>query len=95
MKQLELGTGLWTDFYISEARKEAKDHEWLNSVLDSLEVYAKAKKSEQFSKEAMYSSDKMNKRLVSNDEINMRYDYDIESDKEAYLRRKMERGRKF
>ena len=43
----------------------------------------------------MYSSDKMNKRLVSNDEINMRYDYDIESDKEAYLRRKMERGRKF
>ena len=38
-----IGDWAMTDFYISEARKEAKDHEWLNSVLDSLEVYAAKK----------------------------------------------------
>ena len=36
----------------------------------------------------MYSSDKMNKRLVSDDEINMRYDHGVENDKASYLRRK-------
>ena len=43
----------------------------------------------------MYSSDKMNKRLVSDDEINMRYDHGVENDKASYLRRKIERGKKF
>lgn len=90
-----IGDWAMTDFYINEAKKEAKDHEWLNSVLDSLENYAKAKKSEQFSKEAIYSSEKINKRLVSNDELNMNYNYAVETEKEAYLRRKMERGKRF
>ena len=35
-------SGDWalTDFFINEARREAKGNEWLNSVIDRLEVYA-------------------------------------------------------
>ena len=43
----------------------------------------------------MYSSEKMQKRMVSNDELNMSYDYNIENEKASYLRRKIERGKKF
>ena len=39
--------------------------------------------------------EKMNKRLSSHDEINMSYDFNVENEKAAYLRRKMERGKKF
>lgn len=80
---------------LNEARKEAKGNEWLNSVINSIEVYAKKKQQQQFSKEAMYSSEKMQKRMVSNDELNMSYDYNIENEKASYLRRKIERGKKF
>ena len=83
------------NFILNEARAVAKDHEWLHKVIDSIEVYAKQKKTEEFSKEAMYSSEKMNKRLSSHDEINMSYDFNVENEKAAYLRRKMERGKKF
>lgn len=90
-------TGDWalTEFFINEARREAKDNEWLNSVIDRLETYAKDRQSENFSKEALYSSEKMNKRLVSDDELNMNYSLDLESSKNAYLRRKVERGKRF
>ena len=90
-------SGDWalTDFFINEARREAKGNEWLNSVIDRLEVYAKDRQRENFSKEALYSSDKMNKRLVSNDELDMHYSIDLESSKNAYLRRKVERGKRF
>ena len=37
----------------------------------------------------------MNKRLVSDDEINMSYDINSESEKQSYLRRKTERGKRF
>ena len=76
-------------------KKIAKDHEWLQNVIKSIEVYAKEKKAEEFSKEAMYSSDKMQKRLASDDEIYSDYNYDIENEKASYLRRKSERGKKF
>ena len=65
---------------LNEARKEAKDNQWLNSVIDSIEVYAKNKQQQQFSKEAMYSSEKMQKRMVSDDELNMSYNYDVENE---------------
>ena len=90
-----VGDWALTEFFIREARREAKGNEWLNSVIDRLEVYAKDRQRENFSKEALYSSDKMNKRLVSDDEINMNYSIDLESSKNAYLRRKVERGKRF
>jgi len=80
---------------LEEAKKEANGNEWLNSVINSIEVYAQNKQQQQFTKEAMYSSEKMQKRMVSNDELNMSYNYDIENEKAAYLRRKIERGKRF
>ena len=80
---------------LDEAKKEANGNEWLNSVINSIEVYAKNKQQQQFTKEAMYSSEKMQKRMVSNDELNMSYNYDVENEKASYLRRKIERGKRF
>ena len=91
----QLGDWNTVSYLLDEARKEAKDNEWLNSVIDSIEVYAKNKQQQQFSKEAMYSSEKMQKRMVSNDELDMSYNYDVENEKHAYLRRKTERGKRF
>jgi hypothetical protein len=48
----------------------------------------------QFSKEALYSADKMGKRLIARDEISASYSVDIEAQKAAYLRRKTERGKR-
>ena len=89
--------GNWAEvnYLLQEARYVAKDHEWLLRVIDSVEVYANQRKREEFSKEAMYSSEKMYKRLASHDEINMNYSYNVENNKAAYLRRKIERGKKF
>ena len=80
---------------LEEAKKEANGNEWLNSVINSIEVYAQNKQQQQFTKEAMYSSEKMQKRMVSNDELNMSYNYDVENEKASYLRRKIERGKRF
>ena len=91
----QLGDWNTVTYLLDEARKEAKDNQWLNSVIDSIEVYAKNKQQQQFSKEAMYSSEKMQKRMVSDDELNMSYDYNVENEKQAYLRRKTERGKRF
>ena len=90
-----LGDWALTEFYINEARREAQDNEWLNSIIDRLETYAKNRQQENFSKEALYSSEKMNKRLVSEDELNMNYSLDLEASKNSYLRRKVERGKRF
>lgn len=91
----KLGDWASVQMYLDYAREVAKDNEWLLSVIDSIEKYAKQRKQEEFSKEAMYSSEKMQKRLASDDELNMNYDYDIENEKQAYLRRKTERGKRF
>ena len=37
----------------------------------------------------MYSSEKMQKRMVSDDELNMSYNYDVENEKQAYLEEKL------
>ena len=43
----------------------------------------------------MYSAEKMNKRLVSDDEINMSYDINFESEKQSYLEKKQREVRDF
>jgi len=91
----KLGDWASVEMYLDSAKEVAKDNEWLLSVIDSIEKYAKQRKQQEFSKEAMYSSEKMQKRLASDDELNMSYDYNIESEKQAYLRRKTERGKRF
>ena len=58
-------------------------------------MYAKDRQRENFSKEALYSSEKMNKRLVSDDEINMNYSIDLESVKTLIFEEKLREVKDF
>ena len=80
------------DFLINRAKEISKDNEWLSNSLRALERYSKSRRTEHFSKEAMYSSAKIDKRLVANNEEN--WNMDEENLKAAYLRRKIERGKR-
>ena len=80
------------DFLINRAKNISKDNEWLSNSLRALERYSKSRRTEHFSKEAMYSSAKIDKRLVANNEEN--WNMDEENLKAAYLRRKIERGKR-
>ena len=78
-----------------EGRKIARDNEWLQNSLSELQVYATRRQRDEFSKEAFYSSDKMNRRLSSHSEMSSNsYDVSDEYDKKAYLRRKIARGKR-
>ena len=80
---------------IMEGRKIAQDNEWLQNSLSELQVYATRRQRDEFSKEAFYSSDKMNRRLSSHSEMSSNsYDVSDEYDKKAYLRRKIARGKR-
>ena len=80
---------------IMQGKKIAGDNEWLQNSLIELEVYAKRRQRDEFSKEAFYSSDKMNRRLSSHLEMSSEaYDISNELDKKAYLRRKLARGKR-
>ena len=79
---------------IAEAKLAASDDLWMKESLQSLEKYSRRRQTMQFSKEALYSADKMGKRLVARDELSASYSADIEAQKAAYLRRKTERGKR-
>ena len=79
---------------IAEAKVAASDDLWMKESLQSLEKYSRRRQTMQFSKEALYSADKMGKRLVARDELSASYSADIEAQKAAYLRRKTERGKR-
>jgi Ca-activated chloride channel family protein len=73
---------------LGEARKNAKDNEWLGKVVERLELLARQADEVMFSKEAMYASRKMRSRLAGTSES--------ASPKEpapSYLRRKSEQGK--
>lgn len=73
---------------------QSRNSPWLAATLDSLRVYAQQRRSEEFSKEALYKSHKMRNRLASFDEI-MPWSAEREASKAAFLRRKIEQGRRF
>jgi Ca-activated chloride channel family protein len=82
------------DQIIAKAENSAVGDLWMTEALRALQNYSKNRQQEQFSKEALYSAEKMNKRLVSNDESFLDYSRNIEAEKAAYLRRKTERGKR-
>lgn len=88
------GDWVRVDQVVAQAKEVAKDDAWMRQSLKMLEKYSRQRQREQFSKEALYSADKMNKRLVSDDESRVSYSMDIETQKAAYLRRKTERGKR-
>ena len=82
------------DRVVARAKVVARDNVWMKQSLEALEKYSRKRQTQQFSKEALYSADKMNKRLVADDESSIAYSQSIEAEKAAYLRRKMERGKR-
>jgi Ca-activated chloride channel family protein len=73
---------------------EAKDNAWVKESLASLRGYAKQRDSARMAKEARYSSDKLTKRMASQDEEVTQYNQSDEYLKPAYLRKKREQGRR-
>jgi Ca-activated chloride channel family protein len=90
----QAGDWIRVDQIIAQAKIVAKDDQWMQTLIASLEKYSRRRQREQFSKEAIYSSEKMNKRLVAEDESRIMYSIDREIGKAAYLRRKTERGKR-
>ena len=82
------------DRVVARAKIVARDNVWMKQSLEALEKYSRKRQTQQFSKEALYSADKMNKRLVADDESSISYSQSVEAEKAAYLRRKMERGKR-
>ena len=82
------------DSIVARAKIIAKDDLWMQNSIASLEKYSRRRQREQFSKEALYSSDRMNKRLVADDEAHVSYSIGSELRKASYLRRKTERGKR-
>jgi hypothetical protein len=74
---------------LHEARENAKDNEWLGQVADKLERLADQADQAMFSKEALYASRKMRRRLASLDE-----QASLDAPASAsYLQRKPEQGK--
>ena len=85
-------TGDWERVDRIVAKKVvAKDDAWMRQSLQMLEKYSRQRQREQFSKEALYSADKMNKRLVSDDESRVSYSMNIEA--ESCIFKKKNRAR--
>jgi Ca-activated chloride channel family protein len=71
---------------LSEAAKNANGNEWLGKVVEKLEALARQVDQEKFSKEAMYASAKMRRRLAEISESST-------EPSPSYLRRKSEQGK--
>ena len=84
------------DACLAQARHEAGDNAWVQSSLNSLQNYADRREQQSFAKEAFYASDKLSSRLKGSEFSEMRdiYSEDEESNKMAYLRRKVQRGKR-
>jgi Ca-activated chloride channel family protein len=83
------------DRLIAQAEREAGDNAWVKASLRSLKRYARQRDRDRMSKEAYYSARKMTHRLAERDEDSRRYHEDDEADKAAFLRKKMEQGKRF
>jgi Ca-activated chloride channel homolog len=73
---------------LGEARKNAKDNEWIGAVVEKLEALARRADEAMFSKEAMYASRKMRSRLAGVSES-----ASPSKPAPSYLRRKSEQGK--
>ena len=90
-----IGDWFTVEEILLEGKVIAANDEWLQKSIQDLEKFAHKRKSAEFAKSAGYSSDKLHRRLSSRSEIgDASYDYNTEMDKEAYLRRKISRGKK-
>ncbi|MDU8912493.1 vWA domain-containing protein [Aestuariicoccus sp. MJ-SS9] len=83
------------DHLLREAQSEAGENPWVEQALTTLKSLAEKRNTEGFSKEAMYSVNRMRSRLAASSAHSEKsYDLDMESTKPSYLRRKMAQGKR-
>ena len=75
---------------LDEARREARDNPWVGGILDTLENLAAMEDRMRFSKEARYSSRKLQSRMTPHCEAP---DDSTDGLHPSYLRRKREQGK--
>lgn len=94
--RLAARAGDWrtVDRLLDLATREAVDNPWLQGAVEALKKYAARRESEALSKEAAYQARTMRTRLADASEVAGSYVEGVESEKAAYLRRKMEKGRR-
>jgi Ca-activated chloride channel family protein len=78
---------------LAELRTLAAGNLWLAASVEKLEEYARRHEQESFSKETLYTSRRLQRRLTSADESAGWSEAD-ESGKALYLRRKLEQGKR-
>jgi Ca-activated chloride channel homolog len=83
------------DSLLEQARQGAIDNPWLQHIIETLQGYAARRETEPLSKEAMYASRNIRTRLADSEQVAGSYDVTMESEKLKFLRRKMERGKRF
>ena len=90
-----IGDWITVEEILLEGKNLAANNEWLQQSISDLENFARERKTAEFSKSAMYSSDKLHRRLSSKLELDEpSYSRDFEIQKKEYLRRKVSRGKK-
>jgi Ca-activated chloride channel family protein len=87
----EAGDWATIEKMIAEAQQRFAGHPWVMEVLAEMAELAKARDGVRFSKEAAYSSGKMNRRLSSKEELLA--GLSAESASASYLRRKKAQGK--
>ena len=94
--RLAARAGDWrtVDRLLDLATREAVDNPWLQGAVEALKKYAARRELEALSKEAAYQARTMRTRLADASEVAGSYVEGVESEKAAYLRRKMEKGRR-
>jgi hypothetical protein len=78
------------DAMLVEAKNELGQHEWVASVLRSMQEIANTRARMAMSKEALYSSSKLGRRLAAKDEAGP---ISMSIEVPAYLRRKPRQGK--
>ena len=82
------------DELMRRAEQEARDNAWVRASLKPLRRYAREQDRQRMSKEAFYSARKMMQRLAEKDEDTSQYLEAEEAKKAAFLRKKMEQGKR-
>jgi Ca-activated chloride channel family protein len=83
------------DALLERALREAAANPWLRGAVDVLLRYAERRETQAFAKEAMYATRRLRSRLADRSESVGGYAVEEESAKAAFLRRKLEQGRRF
>ncbi len=79
---------------LNELRAEAVQHPWIAASVKQLELYARRRETQRFSKEALYKANNLRSRLSSPEE-SQDWSLDEEAKRASFLRRKREQGRRF